>query len=117
MKTKIPDFSGLKKGWDSYNAEVPTENSINVATMVASIMEVSFDLPPDRIAADVNGGVGITLRRNGKMLYVWCLNNGKWCAIFGNDGPGDDTLTFASERMNVVELMQQIKPRLTGDKS
>jgi len=55
-----------------------------VIAAARDFLTATADLPPDRIAASVVGGIGVTFRRNGRKVYVEFRNTGSILALFSD---------------------------------
>lgn len=86
FEKRIKALSQLSNDWDSYGAEAPNGKATYWAGRV--ILELrDLGLAPDSILPSVEGGVGITFRRNGKYADIECFNTGAILAI-KSDGSG-----------------------------
>ncbi len=83
---KIRALSQLSKDWDSYGAEAPNGKATYWAGRVLSELR-DLGLTPTSILPSVEGGIGITFRRDGKYADIECFNTGEILAI-QSDGSG-----------------------------
>lgn len=86
---KLTALSQLSTDWDSYGAEAPNGRATYGASLVLSEMSY-LDLAPASILPSVEGGIGITFRRNGKYADIECFNTG---SIFAIQSDGNDLLS------------------------
>ena len=90
FEKRIRALRQLSKDWDSYGAEAPNGKATYGAWQV--ILELrNLGLAPTSILPSVEGGVGITFRRDGKYADIECFNTGEILAI-QSDGSGQPSV-------------------------
>ncbi len=96
------DMQNLKKNWDSYNADPPSELTINK-------LEQFIDNVPGyyRIAPSVIGGTSATYKHNGVKYFVEFYNTGTIGVLF-SDGKEMETFIFTS----LYDAIKLFKERL-----
>lgn len=80
---RLESFRSLRPGWDSYDAEPPTETAIDNARHILRVIWTSETAPPLRqISPSVEGGVALVFTgRDQKYADIECFNNGDILAI------------------------------------
>lgn len=75
----------LKKGWDSYDADPPTNGAVQGAKdfILASVW---LPLPIVTVNPSVVGGIGITYERGKRTVYVEFRNTGSCHVAYMGDG-------------------------------
>ena len=66
------ELSQLKRGWDSYNAEPPSQAAITKAKQIAK----QLTLQPTKITPSAEGGVAITFIKGRRYADIECFNEG-----------------------------------------
>ena len=79
--TLLRSFARLQPGWDGYSAAPPTHVVIAAAR---DFLFSTTDMPPDRVAPSVVGGLGVTFRKNGRKVYVEFRNTGSILVLFSD---------------------------------
>lgn len=74
----------LEKGWNGYDAEPPSRESVYRANVILLHLEV-FDLPPNRIGASGGEGVAISFYRDDRYACIECFNSGEIVATTMSD--------------------------------
>src|SRR5688500_5263194 len=70
---KIDCFATLQKGWDSYNAEPPSQKCINEAKFVINRLSIL----PHKVSPSVIGGIGISWKYDDNYIYLEIYNDGE----------------------------------------
>lgn len=83
LLTRLGSFTSLQRGWDSYDAEPPSETAIGNARRILHVLWGSEIAPPIRqISPSVEGGVAIVFTgQDKKYADIECFNNGDIMAI------------------------------------
>lgn len=81
IEKKLNSFVNLRRGWDSYDAPVPSIKSINKARDFTRDA-VQSGIKPSRVAPSVVGGVGITWQRGDRRVYMEFLNTNQIGLLF-----------------------------------
>lgn len=109
FEKKIRALSQLSKDWDSYGAEAPNGKATYWAWQV--ILELrDLGLAPSSILPSVEGGIGITFRRDGKYADIECFNTGEILAI-QSDGSGQPS-TWEVGPGTIKEALTKIRAYL-----
>jgi len=77
---QLQELAGLSPNWDSYGAEAPNEQARNTAKRVLTLLR-SMSVPPTRIVASAEGGVGICFAREDLYADFECFNTGEIVAV------------------------------------
>ncbi|MEZ6142329.1 MAG: hypothetical protein R3B84_17355 [Zavarzinella sp.] len=110
LYSRIDDFKLLRKGWDSYNAEPPSEQSLEHARRFLDFLS-RIDRFPYALNPTVVGGVGFTFRNDKRTAYVEFRNTGNChVAFMGAGKPRVEKIeqTF----FGFQQLMNQIEKHL-----
>lgn len=111
FEKRITALSQLSKDWDSYGAEAPNGKATYWAGRV--ILELrDLGLAPTSILPSVEGGVGITFRRDGKYADIECFNTGEILAI-QSDGSGQPSAWEVGPG-TIKEALTTIRAYLNG---
>lgn len=80
---KLHSFSGLQRGWDSYDAEPPSELATTNATRVLHVIwSVGLASPIKAIVPSVEGGISIVFSASSqKCADIECFNDGEILAL------------------------------------
>jgi len=77
LDARLDGFRNLRRGWDSYKAQPPTETVIGIVRAFLAVLRVEWR-EPDRLNPSAVGGVGLTFYRPGlrcdRSVYVEFLN-------------------------------------------
>lgn len=76
QQKQIDNFSLLKQGWDSYNAEPPNSNARYWAKESLVYIQ-QYHLFPCRIAPSVEGGIAISWKKDDKKANIEFFNTGE----------------------------------------
>lgn len=108
---KIRELSQLSNDWDSYGAEAPNGKATYWAWQI--LLELrGLGLAPSSVLPSVEGGVGITFRRDGKYADIECFNTGEILAI-QSDGSGQPS-AWEVEPGAIKETLTTIRAYLNG---
>lgn len=69
------NLATLLPNWDSYGAEPPSPQAIQMAKTICQLA-IALGKGPKRIAASVIGGVGMTWYEGETKIYTECCNDG-----------------------------------------
>lgn len=72
---KLSSYSSLEQGWDGYAALPPSKLACENAREFVEVLSLA-NLSPNRCKPSVVGGVGITLKKGHRKVYVEFYNNG-----------------------------------------
>lgn len=79
---KLESFQALQRGWDSYNAEPPSELAIANARRILHLLWSRGATAPVRLSPSVEGGVGVVFTGpKGKYADLECFNDGEILAV------------------------------------
>lgn len=86
--TQIHALARLGPNWDSYGAEPPNETARNTAERVLGLLR-RMSVPPARVVASAEGGVGICFVHEDRYADLECFNDGEIVAVSyrGTDEP------------------------------
>lgn len=87
LSEKLNSYLGLKDGWDGYSAPPPPPRAVAMAKEFLAVLQ-EFNLEPTRVKPSVVGGIGITIRKEGRKGYIEFYGNGTACALF-SDGESE----------------------------
>lgn len=74
--TELESFARYAVGWDGYKATPPSQLAIEQAIRLVQTLD-EFRLMPNRIAASVAGGVGLSIMAGTRKVYVEIYNDGR----------------------------------------
>ncbi len=86
LQERLKEFSNLKKGWNGYKAEPPSESARTNLQEFWSL--IPFRLYYVRCRASYMGGIGVTIKKTStsdKMAYIEFYNNGEVHSLFSDD--------------------------------
>ena len=105
--SKIDSFKALAKGWDSYNADPPSEAAMRTARIL-----IGEGLRPDRLCPSVVGGIGLTFKAKDPQgtrdyTYVEIYNNN---TVYRMDVVGEDIKVVQINGMgDLSDLLEMAK--------
>jgi hypothetical protein len=105
---KLDAMSALKQGWNSYSADPPSPNAIEIARRFIRHLE-SNGLPPTRVAPSVVGGVGVTRKVGDKRAYFEFYNDGTAHVMLAE---GAEARTFPL--LNSIDALAEARAYLNG---
>src|ERR1017187_9257779 len=106
-------ITGLQNGWDSYGAEAPTPASASIAKRVLSILQHS-NMPPSRVAASAEGGVGICFVEGEKYADIEIFNDGEMLATTYRGDSEARIWELESGDASITEAIKQIRAHLSA---
>jgi hypothetical protein len=77
---QLQELADLSPNWDSYGAEVPNESAKSTAEKVVALLR-SMSVPPTRIVASSEGGIGICFVHEDRYADLECFNTGEIVAV------------------------------------
>lgn len=84
---RLTSFSSLGEGWDGYSAAPPTKLACENAREFVEVLLLG-ELVPSRCKPSVVGGVGVTLKKGCRRVYVEFYNDGSAHSL-KSDGTGE----------------------------
>jgi hypothetical protein len=110
---RLRELSTLGPNWDSYGAETPNEAAVNTATMILGLLK-SMYVPPTRVVASSEGGVGICFVHEDSYADFECFNDGEIVAVSyrGTDEPL--VWEVAPEEESIKAAIEQIRAQFTA---
>ncbi len=111
LMMQLDALRGLRPGWDSYDAPVPSPQAIESASdFLGSVLASESAPAPVRVCASVEGGVGIVFQRGSRYADVEFLNDG---SIVGGALNGSGPVDVTEWRYpDVKEMLDWISERL-----
>ena len=113
---KLNAFRTLQRGWDSYDAEPPSELAIaNAKRVLHVIWSVGLGLPIKTIAPSVEGGVGIVFAGSEQRYAdIECFNDGEILGII-SEGVSDPSVWTVGEESGMLrQAIEKISAFLNG---
>lgn len=98
---------GLKDNWDGYDSPAPSRMALQTAAVIDTVLS-EISIVPDRVAASVVGGVGITIVGDSGELYIECSNSGACTAAVSLDDGTCRAMAVDPTRATLVELATEI---------
>lgn len=107
---KLESFRALQRGWDSYNAEPPSDLAINNARRILHLVWSQSVPVPVRLSPSVEGGVGVVFTSaKGKYADLECFNDGEILAVT-TEGAGEPIVWSVGEGGgNLMSTLEKIK--------
>jgi hypothetical protein len=107
---KHESFHALQRGWDSYNAEPPSETAISNARRILHLLWSGGATVPVRISPSVEGGVGIIFSGPGeKYADIECFNDGEILAITSEGSMEPSVWTVGGEAGSLRVTIEKIR--------
>jgi hypothetical protein len=97
----------LQNGWDSYNAEAPTEKAFYWTRETLNIMHSNgfFD---GKVVPSAEGGLAITFRRGEKYSDIEFLNSGEILAVTHETGQRPNVWTVPCDEDGIQKTLENI---------
>jgi hypothetical protein len=112
---KLDSFRELKQGWDSYDAEPPSEAALENARGILRHLWTRGDIIKVSLAPSVEGGVGIIFSGPGsKYADIECFNDGEILAITSEDGAEPSVWPVHAEAESLRLAIDRISSFLNG---
>ena len=108
-RERLATAKTLQPNWDSYGAEPPNKRSRAVAVRILDVLQQK-SIPPTRLVASAEGGIGIVFTDGDRYADIECLNSGEiMVAAYSGQQvpevwevePTDDGISAALERIRV----------------
>jgi hypothetical protein len=80
LQRKINSMRSLRPNWDTYNAQPPNTEAMNLARELLVLTERAKFLPTD-VVASAEGGVALSFTMGDRYADVECLNSGEILAV------------------------------------
>jgi hypothetical protein len=113
--SKLESFRELQPGWDSYDAEPPSEKAIDNARKILHLLWSGGASSPVRIAPSVEGGVGIIFSGPGKKYAdLECFNDGEILAITSEGSLDPLVWSIGKESGSLLMSIEKIRFFLNG---
>lgn len=107
---KLESFRTLLPGWDSYNAEPPSELAISNARRIIHLLWSIGNTVPVRISPSVEGGVGIIFSGpKEKYADLECFNDGEILAITSEGSLEPRVWSVGAEGGSLRVTLEQIR--------
>jgi len=110
---ELQKTAGLQNGWDSYGAEAPTPASASIAKHILSILQQS-NMPPSKVAASAEGGVGICFVEGEKYADIEIFNDGEMLATTYRGDSEARIWELESGDASITEAIKQIRAHLSA---
>jgi len=112
---KLESFRTLQQGWDSYDAEPPSEKAIaNARHVLHVIWSIGHASPIRTLSPSVEGGVGIVFEGSSqKYADIECFNGGEILAIT-SEGTNDPSVWPVEETGSLPRAIERINTFLNG---
>lgn len=109
---KLNSLLSLSDGWNGYSAPKPAPIAVRTAKRLLSHL-IATNIVPDRIAPSSVGGVGITIKRNWKKVYVEFYNDGRACLLVSGKGLPAQT-QMLDPAVGFISVVRRIREYLNG---
>ena len=110
---ELMKVAGLPNGWDSYGAEAPAPVSVSTASYILSILRRS-NVPPSRIAASAEGGVGICFVEGDKYADIEIFNDEEILATIYRSDSAPRIWEVGNRDDSIFEAVEQIRAHLSA---
>jgi hypothetical protein len=110
---ELKKAAGLPNGWDSYGAEAPAPASVSIAGHILSILQHS-NVPPSRVAASAEGGVGICFVEGEKYADIEVFNDEEILATTYRGDSGSSIWELENRDASIIEAVEQIRAHLSA---
>ena len=112
---KLDSFRELKQGWDSYDAEPPSEAALENARSILRHLWDRGGTNQVNLAPSVEGGVGIIFSGpRSKYADIECFNDGEILAITSEDGAEPTVWPVDAEAESFRLAIDRISSFLNG---
>lgn len=108
---RIDSWSKLPIGWDSYEAEPPSEIARRLAAQAIRLLD-ELEFRPNRVAASVEGGIAFTWRMPGKYADVEFFNTGEVLTAHHDDD--QEVVIGIVEKQNLMVGLRGLREYVNG---
>jgi len=110
LPAQIRSYALLERGWDSYDAEPPTQAVVERSVGFDWYIR-QFGLSPRCVNPSVVGGVGFTFGKRPNYVYVEFRNTGSMHAAFTSNGK-THVVAVQQDEAGYADLMAKIREHL-----
>jgi hypothetical protein len=112
----LESFRTLEHGWDSYNAEPPSDTAIANARHILHVLWSSETAPPVRqVSPSVEGGVAIVFTgQQKKYADIECFNSGNILAITSDGTTEPSVWTLNGAGGNIRRAVEKLNAFFNG---
>jgi len=113
---RLEAFRSLRQGWDSYDAEPPSDAAIDNARRILLVLWSSEIAPPLRqISPSVEGGVAVVFTgRDKKYADIECFNNGDIMAITSDGTTEPSVWSINKEGGSIRQAIEKLNAFFNG---
>lgn len=108
---QIRSYASLERGWDSYDAEPPTQDVVNKAVGFDWYLR-QFGLSPRCVNPSVVGGIGFTFGKRPNYVYVEVRNTGSMNAAFTANGK-THVIAVRQDETGYADLVAKIRGHMS----
>lgn len=84
---ELDRLAQLEPGWDSYDAPTPSAKAVDGARLLLGRLHQVNHLP-EKAMPSVEGGIGFNFRKNDRVAYIECDNDGEiFLTTYAKEGP------------------------------
>src|SRR5262245_32797346 len=106
---RLDTFRRLQRGWDSYEAEPPSETAIDNARRVLAALWEEGAEARSRLSPSVEGGVTIAFTSpEGKYADIECFNDGEILAITSEGAAEPSVWPVGADAMSLRDAVVKI---------
>ncbi len=110
---KIDSWLGLAPGWDGYSASPPSSLAVEGAKEFLTLLRGS-ELEPARVRPSVANGIGLTVRKGRRKVYVEFYNDGTVYALFSDGESEPETRQIQARQDDYLALIGQTREYLNA---
>ena len=110
---KLDSYLGLAPGWDGYSALPPSSLAVERAKEFLALLR-GAELEPARVRPSVVSGIGLTIRKGRRKVYVEFYNEGTVYALFSDGESEPETRQIQARQDNYFALMGQTREYLNA---
>jgi hypothetical protein len=106
----LRQLPALPHGWDGERAAAPTSLAVSNASLVADALWMGA-CEPDRVAASVVGGVGLTVKIPGMVrnAYIECFNDGGVYLMLSDGQSEPVTRPVAKDEASLRAMAEEVR--------
>jgi hypothetical protein len=110
---KLDACLGLAPGWDGYSASPPSSLAVERAKEFLTLLRGS-ELEPARLKPSVASGIGLTIRKGRRKVYVEFYNDGTVYALFSDGESEPETRQVQARQEDHLALIGQSREYLNA---
>ncbi len=110
---EIDSWPGLAPGWDGYSASPPSSLAVENAKEFLALL-CGSELEPSRVKPSVANGIGLTIRKGRRKVYVEFYNDGTVYALFSDGESEAETRQVQARQDDFSALIGQAREYLNA---